>query len=59
MMAPLPNPEEVRLAAPAMLEALKQVWLVRPINWDDDDDPDQAAAWRAVESSIKQAEGRS
>jgi hypothetical protein len=44
-------------AAPELLAALKAAQAIRPGNWDDDDDPDQAAAWRAVDAAIAKAEG--
>lgn len=36
----------------AMLAALLAVRDVRPTNWDDDEDPHQVAAWRAVDAAI-------
>lgn len=42
-------------AAPTMLDALKAVLLIRPINWDDDSDPEQADAWRKAEAALAAA----
>lgn len=37
----------------AKLEAaLRALISVRPSNWDDDEDPDQAAAWRAADQAV-------
>jgi len=51
--------ELCRLAnvAPDMLAALKAAQLIRPTNWDDEDDSDQVAAWRAVDEAVALAEG--
>jgi hypothetical protein len=35
--------------------ALVALLKVRPTNWDDDDDPDQVAAWKLAEAAV--AEG--
>lgn len=55
-------PEEQRanarlfMAAPDILAALKGLIAVRPSNWADDDDPDQAAAWAAADVAVALAE---
>ena len=43
-------------AAHATLAALKGLVAVRPTNWDDVEDPESAAAWRAADVAIAQAE---
>lgn len=35
-----------------LLGALGAIWSVRPENWDDDDDPEQADAWRQVQAAV-------
>jgi len=35
------------------LRALRAVRKIRPENWDDEDDPEQAAAWTKVEKVLK------
>lgn len=41
-----------------LLSALKGVVKdARPTNWDDDDDPEQVAAWEAAHDAIAKAEG--
>ncbi len=35
-----------------MADALTALVAVRPSNWDDDDDPEQVAAWRAAEKAL-------
>jgi hypothetical protein len=45
-------------AAQLMLEALRDVELIRPSNWDDGEDPDQMQAWRKVADAIAKASGR-
>jgi hypothetical protein len=37
------------------LRALRAVRKIRPLNWDDDNDPEQAAAWTKVEKVLKAA----
>lgn len=44
-------------AALPMLSALRGLMTVRPSNWEDDEDPDQVAAWRAADAAIALAEG--
>lgn len=39
-------------AAPNMRAALETVSAVRPDNWEDGDDPEQVAAWRAVDAAL-------
>ncbi|WGM45270.1 hypothetical protein KOAAANKH_00131 [Brevundimonas sp. NIBR10] len=41
----------IRAALP-MLSALRGLIAIRPANWDDDEDPDQVAAWRAADTAI-------
>lgn len=36
-----------------LLTAARMVVAVRPSNWDDDEDPDQVAAWSALEESLR------
>lgn len=36
-----------------LLTAARMVEAVRPSNWDDDEDPDQVAAWSALEESLR------
>jgi hypothetical protein len=38
------------------LEVLQQLVLVRPCNWDDDDDAEQRDAWRAADAFIASRE---
>jgi hypothetical protein len=50
----------VLAAGPEMLDALRLLHAnARPQNWDDDEDPEQLAAWRALDAAIAKAEGRS
>lgn len=49
---------ELFVASPKLLAALKGLVAVRPVNWDDEDeDPEQAAAWREADAAIALAEG--
>jgi hypothetical protein len=43
------------IAAPDLLSALEGVRAVRPSNWEDDEDPEQVAAWQAVDAALRQA----
>lgn len=43
-------------AAPRMRAALMAVDAIKPTNWDDDEDPAQAAAWREVSAAIEAAQ---
>lgn len=45
-------------AAPAMLAALKGLLAIRPVNWMDEEDFAQAAAWRAAAVAAATAEGQ-
>lgn len=38
-----------------LLNAARMVFGVRPENWDDDEDPDQVAAWSALEEALRSA----
>lgn len=40
-----------------LTEALEDVWNVRPSNWNDDEDPDQADAWTEVDAALLRANG--
>ncbi|QNQ09292.1 hypothetical protein [Sphingomonas alpina] len=46
-----------REARPSVVAALNQISAVRPSNWEDDDDPDQLAAWRAVDAALAACKG--
>lgn len=39
-------------ALPKLLAAAHAVRAVRPVNWDDDEDAEQAAAWRALDAAL-------
>ena len=56
-MAPPPSRACIAAAAPALFAALARLIAIRPENWDDDDDPDQVAAWRAADEAIDAANG--
>lgn len=43
---------ERTVKAQELLTALKAVLKVRPANWDDDEDPEQVAAWTLVASAV-------
>lgn len=45
-------------AAHEMQHALRGLIAIRPENWNDDEDPDQAAAWKAAEAAVALSEGR-
>jgi hypothetical protein len=47
-------PKKTTLEAEA-LRALQAVRKIRPDNWDDEGDPEQAAAWTKVENVLKAA----
>jgi hypothetical protein len=40
-------------SADRLLTAAQMVMAVRPANWDDDEDPDQVAAWSALEEALR------
>lgn len=40
------------VAAPDMADALIALIAIRPSNWDDGEDPEQEAAWRAAEAAL-------
>ena len=40
-------------SADRLLTAAQMVMAVRPTNWDDDEDPDQVAAWSALEEALR------
>jgi hypothetical protein len=40
------------VAAPVMADALRALLEVRPVNWDDGEDPEQETAWRAAEAAL-------
>lgn len=44
-------------SADRLLTAAQMVMAVRPTNWDDDDDPDQVAAWSALEEPLRACGG--
>ena len=47
-------------ASPKMLAALNALNAVRPVNWDDEDeDPDQAQAWRLLDEALASVGGAS
>lgn len=50
----LPVSGHVRLIA-----AARMVFDVRPANWADDEDPDQVAAWSALEEALRASGGLS
>lgn len=41
--------------ATPLLQAARMVFGVRPVNWDDDEDADQVAAWSALEEALRGA----
>lgn len=43
---------------PELMEAAAAVMAIRPANWDDDDDPEQVAAWRKLDEAIAKARGQ-
>lgn len=46
--------EVTELAAHAKLRlAAMAVLAIRPTNWDDDEDPEQARAWRNLETALR------
>jgi len=48
----------IQSAAPELLAALENlIEHAQPDNWDDDDDPDQAEAWRAAFRALCKAKG--
>lgn len=40
------------VALPDLLRAAQAVQAIRPDNWDDGDDPEQAAAWRLLDAAL-------
>lgn len=40
-------------SAARLLTAAQMVMAVRPANWNDDEDPDQVAAWSALEEALR------
>lgn len=40
-----------------LLDAAKAVRAVRPVNWDDDEDPEQLSAWLKLDAAIARAGG--
>lgn len=52
-----PKDSAITRAAPAMLDALRGLIAVRPGNWEDDDDADLTAAYRAADAAVALAEG--
>lgn len=44
-------------AVPDLISAAIAVKSIRPDNWDDGDDPEQAAAWRQLDAAIAKATG--
>ncbi|HWW12391.1 MAG TPA: hypothetical protein VN018_07735 [Brevundimonas sp.] len=50
----LPISSHVRLIA-----AARMVFDIRPTNWADDEDPDQVAAWSALEEALRASGGLS
>ena len=42
-----------------LLRAARMVFDVRPTNWADDEDPDQVAAWSALEEALRASGGLS
>lgn len=53
-----PAPTGQSAAAPQMLAALRRLGAIRPDNWNDGDDAEAEAAWRALDAAIAAAEGR-
>ncbi len=51
-----PGDTPVTRAAPQLLSALRGLQAVRPANWEDDEDPDQVAAWRAADAAVALAD---
>lgn len=45
------------VTANSLLAAARMVLAVRPTNWDDDEDPDQVAAWSALEEALRPLDG--
>lgn len=44
-------------AVPDLIGAAIAVKAIRPDNWDDGDDPEQAAAWRLLDAALAKATG--
>lgn len=42
-------------AAPDMFDALQALSLIRPSNWADGEDPEQEAAWKALDAALAKA----
>lgn len=39
-------------AVSALIDAARATSAIRPTNWEDDEDPEQAAAWKALDQAL-------